>query len=297
MARDIYGETPEGEFGLRYQLEKLNAYGLRAVFFVDSLCADALGVELLREIVTTIMNAGHEVQLHLHTEWLSTSLHPVLGDKTGTNMSEFTAYEQARLVARGLENLRACGVSEISACRAGNYGANLDTLRALAENGVRYDTSYNVAYLDSVCEMRMAQLLNQPTAISGIYEFPISFFRDWLGHYRPVQLTACSAGELKSAMFDAWHRGWYSFVIVSHSFELLQGRLRHRGLAVADRFVIDRFEALCHVLASNRDKFNTAVFADVDPAEIPAAGNSDPLSSPLSRTAWRYGEQLARRIL
>ena len=200
IQRDIYGITSNGEFGLRFQIDMLNTYGLKAVFFVDPFFALLSGLESLREIIGVIQEGGHEIQLHLHTEWLRKMSDPILSGRTGRNIRDFSGEEQQLLIARGIEMIRACGVESICAFRAGNFGANFDTLRALARNGILYDTSHNTCYLDSTCDMQTEDLLLQPKRIYGIYEFPIGFFKDRPNHYRHAQLCACSSWEMENAL-------------------------------------------------------------------------------------------------
>ena len=102
MRRDIYGVSREGEFGLRFQLDLLNEFGLKAVFFVESLFACAMGLDLLRDIVDTIQEGGHEVQLHLHTEWLEKMPHPTLRGRFSQHIRDFSEEEQTVLIAQGL---------------------------------------------------------------------------------------------------------------------------------------------------------------------------------------------------
>ena len=86
-------------------------------------------------------------------------------------------------------NLRACGVRVPCASCAGKYG-EFRYPRALARNGIPYDSSHNTCYLGYSCDMDTGGFLLQPRVIKGIYEFPITFFRDWPGHYRHLQLCA-----------------------------------------------------------------------------------------------------------
>jgi hypothetical protein len=253
-------------------------------------------LEPLRKIVTLIQAGGHEVQLHIHTEWLEHMSDSVLSRKTGQNLKDFSEEEQTVLIARGLNNLRAAGVSSVCAFRAGNYGANFDTLRALARNGILFDTSHNTCYLDSDCGMPTPRPVLQPVQMNGVYEFPVSYFSDWPGHYRHAQLCACSWGELESALRDARRRAWYAFVVVLHSFELIRHGTTFAEPARADSIVIRRFERLCQFLADNRDKFQTAVFSDISPEAIRVVNGSGPLRSKLSSTVWRFAEQMVRRI-
>ncbi len=296
MRRDIYGETASGDFGVPYQLEILHQYGLKAVFLVEALFACEVGLEPLRKIVETIQNQGQEVQLHLHSEWLDWMNPSLLPGQSGKNMKDFTCEEQQSLIAKGIQNLRDCGVNNICAFRAGNYGANFDTLRALAANGIRYDTSLNTCYLDSTCDMPTDEPVLQPKMMAGVMEFPITFFRDWPGHQRHTQICAVSSREMEAALWNAWKENWYSFVIVSHSFELIRRGVETNKPPQPDGVVVRRFQRLCQFLADHRDKFSTRFFGEIQESEIPDHTLTRGLSSPEYNTVIRMAEQMMRKI-
>ncbi len=297
LDREVYALTPQGEFGVRFQADLVRAFGLKAVFFVEALCGDVVGEGPLRGIVRDIQERDQEVQLHVHSEWLSHMRSPVLPGRSGYNLREFSEDEQRQLIERGIANLRRAGAEKLCAFRAGNFGANHDTLRALARAGIIFDSSHNTCALASDCDLPTPNLLLQPARIHGVYEFPMTFFADRAGHYRHAQLCACSSGELESALLEAWRRGWFSFVLLSHSFELLRSRNHSRKPCAVSRIVLKRFERLCHFLANNRDKFRTATFSDVVPKDVPSFDQSEPLQGNIYRTAWRIGEQIASRIV
>ena len=207
----------------------------------------------------------------------------------------FNLDEQILLIAKGIENLRACGVETIHAFRAGNYGANFDTLRALCLNGIPCDTSYNFCYLSSSCDMRTGRPLLQPALLHGVWEVPVSFFQNLPGHYRHTQLCACSSDELRRAIYAA-EQGWQAFVIVSHSFELLQQTSSSRHAPGPDTFVIKRFERLCRFLADSVGFCRTVGFADLTPGTEPPTTALRYLRGSVLETASRVGEQLRRRF-
>jgi len=296
MDRDIYGVTSQGEYGLRYQLDVLEGSGLEAVFFVESLFATVVGPSRLAEIVGLIRQRGHDVQLHVHPEWLEWMADPIVSGKHSPFLKDFTESEQALLIARALENLRACGADRVCAFRAGNYGANLDTLRALRACNITYDSSYNFPYLASYCGLTLPGPLEQEREIEGVVEYPITHYEDWPGHHRHLEITACSLGEMQHVLLEAWRRGRSSVVLVSHSFELLRNlRAFHRPL-LPDRVCVKRFEQLCRFLARHRDKFRTATFAEREGTPAPRTEAVRPLKSNVLRTAQRFTEQLRRRI-
>lgn len=294
--RDIVGATEQGDFGIHYQIDVLNAFKLKAVFFVEALFASAVGSKLLKEIVNVIQSGGHEVQLHLHTDWLPYIKDSGLPTRTGQYLKNFSEEQQAVLIKRGIENLKQCGVNELCAFRAGHYGANNDTLRALAQNEIRVDSSYNVPYLNRACGFRFTKLFIQPERLDNVWEFPISFIRDYPGHYRHAQLCALSSTEMQKGLWQAWTNGWHSFVIVLHSFELLnRGELKGKPI-LPDKIILRRWNALCRFLAVHADKFETSTFSNVDLEATPMSTNNVPLKSSVISTAWRVLEQARRRL-
>jgi hypothetical protein len=296
LEQDVYGRFENGEVGILYQMDVLESFGLRAVFFVESLFASAAGPEDLSRLVDVIQKRGHEVQLHVHSEWLQLGAGSVLPNKTGKNLKNFSLDDQTLLIETALRNLRKSGANDVCAFRAGNCGANFDTLRALARLAIPCDSSYNPFYLRSQCDLRTERLLVQPSILEGIHEFPIACFQDWPGHYRHAQIGACSAAEMQWALLGAHRGGWQSFVILSHSFELLKGRHVHRG-ASPDVKVVQRFTQLCQFLGENRHRFRSAVFSERHSwPKAAARPETMPLRSNMARTGWRYVEQLSRKL-
>lgn len=295
--RDVLGRTSAGSFGLEYQLDLLTSHRLQAVFFVEPLCVHAVGEAPVKRTVDLIRAGKQEVQLHLHTEWLQWMPEPLLPTARGEHMHHFSLEDQTRLVEAGLAVLRNCGIEDVCAFRAGNYGANLDTLRALARNRILFDSSHNTNYLGSACDMESIGKVLQPMEACGVREFPITFFRDFRGRNRHLQLTANSIGELRNTLLDAWSRRWQSVVIVSHSFELIKGRNKRSRLARPDTIVIRRFRALCEFLDENRDKFRTSVFSEKPTTNVNADQDVTPLRVRRVDTCLRLVEQALRRIL
>lgn len=287
LGSSIYG-TPAGEYGLPFQLQCLRERDLKAVFFVEALSPIAAGLPPLQEVVDLVQNANQEVQLHIHTEWLEKARENPLGHRTGQNMHAFSEAEQSRVVEMAKGHLEKCGVSPVTAFRAGNYGANNDTLRALARNGIRFDSSYNYTYLGQICRIDTQEMLTQPTLVDGVWEVPITCFSDRPGNFRHAQLCACSFTELSRMMLQAHAAGMSTFVIVSHSFELI-----NRARTRANKLLVARFRRLCRFLSEREDLFRTVGFNDLTPR---ATASSRPLASPVWLTAGRYAEQLLGRI-
>jgi peptidoglycan/xylan/chitin deacetylase (PgdA/CDA1 family) len=256
FARCLSCETPSGAVGIHYQMEVLDRHGLKATFFVDPMPALVWGEEAVERVVGPIIDTGHDVQLHLHTEWLALAdRSPIAPGRTGRNIADFTCQEQEALIGWAAQRLVAAGAAYPVAFRAGNYGANDDTLRALARLGIWFDSSFAPALVGGDCRIGLGREYLAPVSREGLCEVPIAAIGA-RGGLRHAQLTALSLAELKAAIRHASDHDWPAFVLVSHSFEMMN---RDRG--IANRVVQRRFEALCQWIAGE-PRVTTGTFAD-----------------------------------
>jgi hypothetical protein len=292
------GKTPSGSYGVPFQLEVLRRYGLRATYFVEPFFSRVAGRQHLVRIVELIQGAGQEVQLHVHPEWIRLARAP-FPQEVRLLLREHTEDDQASIVGFAAELLHDAGAKALTAFRAGSYGANLATLRALIKNGIRVDSSLNLPHLGGTCDIRTSEPVLQPTVIEGVGEIPITCFEDRPGHQRPLQPCGCSSQEMEAALLDAARAGWRSVVIVLHSVEFLRrtSDMAVTGMGRASSIVIRRFERLCSFLSEHRDVFRTATFNDVGENLFQGASSPTPLRSNVGRTAWRYLEQAATRFV
>ncbi len=283
----VMGETADGAWGIGYQMARLNAHGLKGVFFVEALSSYAFGIDILKRVVNPILEAGHEVQLHLHTEWLKWIEKDLVGTRRGWNVKDFEYVDQCRLLELGLEALIDAGAPRPIAFRAGNYGASNDTLRALASLGLAYDSSYNHPYVPRTCWIQSEHPLNRPTRLGGLIEVPITYFEDYPGHTRALQLCAASVSEFDAVLRQSHAQSRPTTVVVNHSFELLNLK-RTR----ANRMLLRRLDDYCALLQSKKGEAKSAKFGDLDAraADDPGAALK-PLTSNAVRTAFRMIEQ------
>jgi hypothetical protein len=295
--RDVYGTTRDGEYGIRYQMDALESEGLKGVFFLETLHALRLGTMYLREMVDAVQSRGHEAALHIHPEWLQwLDKHP-LGGRNSQLVKDFPAADQQWITRRAVELLNECGVARAASFRAGNYGADRNTLRALASEGVGIDSSYNIAFVGGDCGIDTEAPLTCPTKMEGLIEVPISFIQDLPGHYRPMQIMAASLGEMRAALEGAYQRGFPSFVFVSHGFELIRRNREQRGGARCDSIVRRRFDELVKYLGKNKDRYQVTTFAEtVSERLFPRISDDTPVKGSAFRTYGRIFEQLARRV-
>jgi hypothetical protein len=294
FARSIACVTPEGCAGIAHKLALLAEHGQKAVFFVDPMPALVWGVAAIEDIVGPIVAAGQDVQLHCHTEWLehAGSDSPLASGTTGKNIADFPFEDQCAILDYARTTLIAAGAPAPIAFRAGNYGANDDTLRALAAIGLGYDTSHCPALVgNGACRISLGPEDIDPVGHMGVLEVPIGAIGAIGGGLRHAQITALTLAEQLCAIRHARDSGRDSFTLVSHSFELI-----NRRRLTLNHIVRRRFTGLIKALASMRD-VTTGTYADTPPSLSLTRGNREPLPASPMRTGRRLAEQLMSNTL
>lgn len=286
----IAGVVRAGAYGIGWQMDRLEEHGLKGVFFVDPMPALVYGDAVVAEIVGPILERGHEVQLHAHTEWLAWAEASPVGDRSGRNLAEFDLADQTALLRCARDLLERHAPPPI-AFRAGNFGADDRTLIALATLGIAWDSSFNAAYLGNACRIGLGADTHAPVWRHGVIELPVAGIFNRVGSLRPAQVCALSRWEMTDALRHAGATGGAPFVIVSHSFEMLSRDRSRPNPAVMARFV-----ALCREIADN-PHLQSVGFADLDPA---IASPSHPDTSRLApnplRTFGRIVEQAVATV-
>ena len=286
MDSSIWGKCREGRFGIEWQMDVLEAHGLKGVFFVDSLPGIILRNGILPQIVKPIIDRGHEVQMHIHTEWVDWIVDSPTGSRRGRDLADYSLSDQIVLLDLCAEMLENAGAPRPIAFRAGNYGANDNSLRALAEIGLKWDSSFNAAYLGDSCHISLPT--DQLGAIEhcNVIELPVSGLHDSGTQIRPAQVCALSSAEMRAALLHSAKEQQDTFVIVSHSFEMLS-----RDRSRPNYAVMRRFEAMCDVIAKTPELVS-AGFHDLDPAIALAPRKEQTRLGPNRlRTGLRMAEQ------
>jgi len=289
FSRSIGCVTPDGPAGITHQLSLFKKYGLRAVFFVDPMPAMVWGIGAIEDVIWPILEAGQDVQLHIHTEWLELAgADAILPSRTGNNIKDFGFDEQCQLLEYARDTLVAAGAPKPAAFRAGNYGANDDTLRALAELGIRYDSSHAPGLVGAgACEIALGAEDRAPLLYEGVVEVPIGCIGTINGGLRHAQITALSLDEMSAAIEHASELDETAFVLVTHSFELI-----NRTSLAMNRVVRSRFEGLCEALAQ-MPGVDTGDFSTSPPLHFgPRTQRApEPLPADVLRTGRRLAEQ------
>lgn len=292
-ARSIACMTPDGPTGIPHKLELLKAHGQRAVFFVDPMPALVWGVAAIEDIVGPIIAAGQDVQLHCHTEWLALAgaANPLASKRTGIHLADFPFEEQCAILSYARDTLVAAGAPPPVAFRAGNYGANDDTLRALASLGIAYDSSHCPALPDGDCRISLGPDDRDPIGHMGVIEVPVGSIGTVGGGQRHAQITALTLAEMLAAVRHARDCRRESFTLVSHSFELF-----NRRTMSANAIVRKRFAGLIKALAAMR-RVETGCYSRTPPTIRLTGSQHEPLPPSAVRTGLRLAEQFVSNAL
>jgi hypothetical protein len=120
-----------------------------------------------------------------------------------------------------------------------------------------------LAYLGQSCGFQKPGL-NAPRQWNGVYEFPITVFRNSVSPgYKPLEISAVSNMEILATIRTLRDAGCRDVVLSLHSFSLLKNlglRFENRR---PDHIVIRRLRKLCGALARLRDEIEVAVLGEV----------------------------------
>jgi hypothetical protein len=157
------------------------------------------------------------------------------------------------------------------AFRAGNFGANLDTLAALEQVGIRFDSSFNASYSATDCKIDGAGAVNRAWRSGQIWEVPITNFQTgkWgLSSLKQLNINAISLLEMKSVLEQAELAGLRTVTFIAHSFSLFKVADIQFNRLRPDRLVLQRFRGLCRFLKENSDRFRVVGFSELDPGSL-----------------------------
>jgi peptidoglycan/xylan/chitin deacetylase (PgdA/CDA1 family) len=290
VAGSYYGGE-QGKWGLLDQLHLFNRHGMKAVCFVEALSSHVVGDEHLRRICGEIQQLGHEVQMHLHPEWLLMAETPGLRELGAQAMATMPLDRQIALMETGLAALHRVGMTTVSAHRAGGFLANRDTLRAASAVGLRFESSYNADFLTKGCDIALDAVQIAPARIEGVWSFPVANLITAAGQWRHMQVCAVSDSEIRAGLRRLAEAGADHATLVSHSFELIS-----RDRSKPNPVLVRRFRAMLDGFAA-APGIAVIGFDDIDTAEIDETVWNRRLApiGPLP-TLRRHAEQLASRF-
>jgi peptidoglycan/xylan/chitin deacetylase (PgdA/CDA1 family) len=243
-------------YGVPRIMDILEDHGARGTFFVDVYNRVTLDEGLLREACQEIDRRGHEVGLHTHPAFPS--------GRRGYGMEQvLSRYDlawQTDFIRQGRDMITSWIGRPPRSHRAGGYGANLDTLRALAACQITIDSSLLTGY--ALCGLNgLLSSSNTPSRLESMLEIPISVTRtsykarvmgrQWalLAMTKKVDPDWAGLFELKRQILALRNSGLTPLVIMLHSYALLDVGRSFRPVLEAEK----KFRALISWLSAQKD--------------------------------------------
>ena len=248
----IYGRIDGKAYGIGLIMDIADRYGIPLTFFVEVLNKYYFGEGETREVCEYILGRGHDVQLHLHPNYLNFKENDPAQRRYLDNMSAYDLENQVALIGEGNELLtRYCGRPAV-AFRAGNYGADRNTLKAVKANGLIFDSSYNAAFPRHSGRIS-EELLNDGRELEGVWELPVTNFIEKVPlrgeRSKPLDLNGVSFGEMKAVVEQACcGKGPLNLTFILHSFSFVKALDVQYSRCKVRNYVVKRFENLCRLL-------------------------------------------------
>jgi hypothetical protein len=280
--RTLYGKAGDEITGVSWQMDQLETFGHKGIFFIDPMPSLIYGTGFLSDLSGEIVHRGHDVQLHVHTEWLEFTKESPVEGRIGKNIADFSLQDQIALISYGKETLERSAGVKVNAFRAGNFGANSVTLKALKFCGIAYDSSFNLAIKSTWDDNGALPDSLSPTLIEGVLEIPVSVMSDPFQLFRHAQVNNITAEELIQCMDFYRKQLSYAFVLVSHSFEFLS-----RDKQRANGLIMKRFSKMLESTGRDLNTFGTTF------ESIPENMNSSPSNIPVYHSRhWPYVKRM-----
>lgn len=263
--RSVYCEIDGRSHGLGFLLRTFKDTGLKATFFVEGAHTYVLGFENMRRPVQEIMEAGHDVQLHVHPMWLHRSPGR-LGYRLTDSFGELNEKQMVDAIEQGLRSFAAWGAPPPLVFRPGSLHMHRSVYSVLRKLGIPVSSSVGagtVAYHDAEIAISSGRKW-----IDGVLEVPITSYCDFrIGpkrHHKNLTVTGAGAGEIRSVIDEACLNGVEDVVLLTHTFEFIKRSSAYYERITPSRITQSRFRSLCRKLASNRHDVRTMAEAVPD---------------------------------
>jgi len=240
----IYAPIGGEEYGVNRIIDICEHNNFKATFFVDICMHHQYGESDIRDLCQLLDSKGHDVQVHAHPNWIprynSTTLHSY-----PYAIQHQIISETKRLYNKWLDRPPL-------AFRAGSYGANMDTIRALDENGFHIDSSYLQWNYNCVLSRELShRYSNRMFPLGNVLELPITTYHFLTGSYKKsskIDINACSWSEIKCVLYDYIQNPGMIFVILFlHSFSFIKQGKNVRDISPNYR-AVRKFERILRYL-------------------------------------------------
>lgn len=279
--------------GLPFLLDTFRQYGVTATFFIEAMNTSYFGDGPMGRVVERVLQAGHDVQLHLHPCWTvfeSPNWAEDIKRAPPDDRCDGRPDRVEEFIHRGVETLKRFGAPAPIAMRSGNLRADRSTYTALARAGLKLASNIGLAaFRPPEPELH---LTGGRHWIGDVLEAPVLTYTQLrLGGKRWPRLltiTACSWREIEGLLWQARGAALSTVVVLTHPFEFIKGDRMEPATLRTNRVNQERLRRLCAFIAAHPDEFTGVSFAQAGPAwlrqgNVPAPDFSVSLGAALTR--------------
>lgn len=272
--------------GLGFVLKTFEQHGIKATFFVEALNYRYFGDAPMAGICRRLVEAGHDIQLHLHPCWMAFDGGALISDQPNDSCSGRSLEAMIDLIQRGLDAFGRWGLPRPVAFRTGNLVADTVVYQALNRLGIHIASNVGLGVTRPL-EPRL-QVASGRHLIHDVMEIPVTTFEDYRifgrTNLRPLQITACSWQETRHVLWAARHAGLDQVVIMTHPFEYVWPSTSRYDKISINWINQRRLRKICRFLRDHQSDFAAVTFGD-RAADWAAAGPQG--EALLQSTTWR----------
>jgi hypothetical protein len=299
----VFGKIGDKDYGIPLIIDIANSYNIPLTFFLEVLNKYHFGEKESREVCRYLIGRGHDVQLHLHPNYLNFT-RPNPGERSfSDSISNYEFEKQGELIKEGRELLIQYGTKSPIAFRAGNFAADRLTLKALRMNGFLIDSSYNLSHGNSSRRINPFKS-NNSFEMEGIFEFPVTNFVEFIPfrtkRFKALDINGVSFQEMKYVLNQARTIGLNNITIILHSFSFIKPYDVQYNVAKPRWQVIRQFEKLCYFLKEESEAFEVKNFGSLDRDQLVQMSSYSThhfFQVPAKLTLIRYLQELKNRLL
>jgi peptidoglycan/xylan/chitin deacetylase (PgdA/CDA1 family) len=209
--KDIWGQLDgyKGMYGVPKIIEILKKNNAKATFFLNVYEIQEYGGKPIKGIALEIVHNGQDLQLHTHPKAMYGK----------SQISNFGFEKQVEILTKGKELIHAWTGRNVIAHRAGDYSADINTIKALKHVDIFVDSSLSPAWSSPLYKEGYSS--NDISVIEGVLEIPITYFSQiQIGNWKSIKfldINSSSLQEIETVLTKMADKGACAVNIMMHS--------------------------------------------------------------------------------
>lgn len=269
------------EYGISRLCDVLDEHQLKANFMLDFAGCELYGDAAMQAVGEYLLSRGHELHVHLHSEWLVRRWGLELGLSGPVGMDRLDAALNQRFMDYAADKHRALFDLEPCAFRAGGFLFNQHTVQAAEQAGFRLLSNFNAERHASQWQAVGALANNEYFYWSErLLELPVDYSPEPLSKDWEVYLDWFSRSRLRKQT--------QTFNLALHSWSLLERQGEHFSRFAPTHEA--RLHQICEHLTRHTVPTTYSRFLQQLDADLPATSGTPTIeTAPVSQHSswWR----------